>query len=56
MKINLLQDYRGVLTAEVYYLAGEHDLPEGVAQALIDDGRAELVEEPEKPAPKRGKK
>ena len=40
MKINLLSDYQGVLTNEVFYLAGEHDVPDGVAQALIKAGRA----------------
>ena len=40
MKITLLADYRGVLTNEVFYPAGEHDLPDGVAQALIKAGRA----------------
>ena len=40
MKITLLTDYRGVLTNEVFYLAGEHDLPDGIAQALVDAGRA----------------
>ena len=61
MKINLLADYRGVLTNEQYYLAGEHDLPAAVAQALVDEGRAESLEkapkpEPAKPAAKKGRK
>jgi hypothetical protein len=55
MKVNLLHDYRGVLTNELFYLAGEHDLPEAVAQALIDAGRAEAIEK-QKPASKATKK
>lgn len=54
MKINLLADYRGVLTDEQYYQAGDYDFPEGMAQALIDDGRAVALEEtPPKPSPKK---
>ena len=49
MKINLLSDYRGVLTNEQFYLAGEHDLSDSMAQALIKAGRAVAVEPP-KPA------
>ena len=61
MKVLLLADYRGVLTGEQYYEAGEHDLPAGIAQALVNDGRAESLEpdpqpEPVKPAAKKGKK
>ena len=53
MKITLLADYRGVLTNEVFYLAGEHDLPDRIAQALIKAGRAVAAEpEVEEPAPK----
>jgi hypothetical protein len=51
MKIKLLADYRGVLTGEAYYKAGEHEMPEKVAQALVKAGRATSVNEPE-PAPK----
>ena len=53
MKIRLFSDYRGVLTNEVFYLAGEHVLPDGVAQALIKASRAVAVEpEVEEPTPK----
>lgn len=55
MKINLLNDYRGVLTSEQFLTAGEHDLPDGMAQALIDEGRAEAIEE-KKPAAKKKSK
>lgn len=42
MKIRFLQDYRGKLTGEFFYVAGtEIDLPNG--QALVDAGRAEPV-------------
>ncbi len=47
MKIHLYADYRGVLTGEVFYAAGEHDLAEGTAVALVAAGRAEYVDEPE---------
>jgi predicted flap endonuclease-1-like 5' DNA nuclease len=47
MKIKLLADYRGVLTGEQFFTAGEHDLPGGMAQALINEGRAELAERDE---------
>ena len=44
MKIKLANDYRGVLTEEVYYRAGvlevDVDIPEDHAQALIHAGRA----------------
>ena len=45
MKVNLLADYRGVLTDERFYPAGVHDLPDGQANAMVDAGRAELVVE-----------
>lgn len=49
MKIQLLADYRGVLTDEKFYTAGEHEagpgclLSEGQAKKLIADGRAEEI-------------
>ena len=52
MKINLLVDYRGVLTDEQYFEAGEYqavpDLPlsEEQARALVDDGRAVEIKAP----------
>ena len=42
MKVNLLADYRGVLTDERFYPAGVHDLPSDQAEALVNAGRAEL--------------
>lgn len=63
MVIELLADYRGVLTGEVYYKAGKYDvpdeMPEGHANALIAAGRAvdaspkpaAIVEPEPKPAP-----
>ena len=61
MKINLLSDYRGVLTGEVFYSAGQHDLDDKTAAALIAAGRAVLVDEPPAPKPaspsaRRGRK
>ena len=47
MKIKLLADYRGVLTGEQFYTAGEHDLEEGTASALVAAGRAEYIDAPE---------
>ena len=47
MKIQLLADYRGVLTGEVFYPAGEHDLDDKTAAALVAAGRAVLVVAPE---------
>ena len=51
MKTHLYADYRGVLTGERFYAAGEHDLDEGAAIALVAAGRAEYIDEPE-PEPK----
>lgn len=65
MKIRLLVDYRGVLTEENYFVAGEYeapgDMPVAYAKALIADRRAEEIKtarpdnrEPEQePKPKR---
>ena len=47
MKIHLYADYRGVLTGERFYAAGEHDLDEGAAIALVAAGRAEYIDAPE---------
>lgn len=64
MKIKLLVDYRGELTDEAFYPAGEYgdgDIPAGHMRGLVAAGRAEEVTEttpepvtPEKP--KRGQK
>lgn len=51
MKILLLADYRGVLTGERFYPAGEHDLDEAIASALIAAGRAVLVTSEPEPEP-----
>lgn len=54
MQINLLSDYRGVLTEETYYTAGQYtipdDMPEAYAANLISNDRAVVVGEP-KPRP-----
>lgn len=51
MKINLLADYRGILTNEVFYPAGVLDVDDAIAGRLVSGGRAEYVDapEPEKP-------
>ena len=50
MKIKLLVDYRGVLTHEAYYTAGQYsipdDMPESYAKELVKAGRAVMVDEP----------
>ena len=55
MKINLTADYRGVLTAEIFYTAGLYvipdDMPEAHATKLIAAGRA--VEEQPEPEPEQ---
>jgi hypothetical protein len=55
MRLNLLSDYRGVLTNEVYYPAGVYEMPAGIGAALVAAGRAVALPEPEpepKPEPK----
>lgn len=47
MLIILLADYRGVLTNERYYTAGQHDIDDDTAAALVAAGRAEYVTPPE---------
>jgi len=51
MKVRFLQDYRGVLTGEVFYQSGdEATLPDG--DQLVKAGRAVVIMA-DKPAPKR---
>ncbi len=48
MKIELLHDYRGVLTGERYYVAGDYDVPDEMPErdaiALMNAGHAVEVE------------
>ena len=45
LEITFIQDYRGVLTDESFYTSGTvAQLPEGQALALVDAGRAKLVD------------
>lgn len=48
MRILLIADYRGVLTGETYYKAGEYEtgaaMPLSHAQALVVGNRADLIE------------
>lgn len=46
MRINLLADYRGVLTNERFFVAGEYDLDGDIAAALVNAGRAEYIDAP----------
>jgi len=55
MLVRFLQDYRGKLSDEVFYRAGdEADLSS--AKALVDAGRAEFVEAPDEKPPAKSKK
>ena len=58
MVINLLSDYRGVLTDEEYYTAGEYktpgDMPDAHAENLVNAGRAVVIIE--EPAPRVNRK
>jgi len=50
MKIELLADYRGVLTGELYYTAGVYGVPDNMpksyANALVEEGRAVICKLP----------
>ncbi len=49
VKVRFLVDYRGILTKEQYFTAGaEVEFPEGIAEALVAEERAELVKPPVK--------
>lgn len=60
MKIKLLADYRGVLSGEEYYPAGEYsvpdDMPQGVADALVAADRATAEKQKPKPRPRKAKR
>lgn len=68
MKVKFLQDFQGSETNNVFYLKGsEHELPDNIAERLVQDGRAEFVpgrgveshnvepqfEQPEPPQPEK---
>jgi len=42
-KVKIYNDFQGVETNNVFYPAGVHDVPEGVADRLVKDKRAEYV-------------
>ena len=47
MQVQFLVDFRGKLTKEIFYRAGETaEFAPATAQALIDEGRAVSVPEP----------
>lgn len=54
MRIELHADYRGVLTGEAFYQSGEYEtgdaMPLSHARALVEAGRATLLEADEEPA------
>ena len=51
MRVQFLVDFRGKLTKEIFYRAGETaEFAPATAQALIDEGRAVAFAEPEPPA------
>lgn len=41
--VRLFTDFQGVETNNVFYPAGVHNVPDGVADRLVKDERAELV-------------
>lgn len=47
VKINVLYGYRGHKTKDVYLDKGIHGVTQDVADYLIENGHAELVDEPE---------
>jgi hypothetical protein len=57
MRINLLGDYRGVLTDEEYYTAGQYEtpgmMPDAHAKNLLGAGRAVALDAPEVAEPVR---
>jgi hypothetical protein len=56
MLIRFLQDYRGKLTAELFYVKGEEvEIADGPALQLIEAGRAQAVEA-KAPKPSKPKK
>ena len=61
MKIRLLADYRGVLTDEVFYPAGDYDalpgadMPERHARALLQAGRATSKEKARRDSQKQAR-
>jgi hypothetical protein len=60
VKVRFLQDFRGKLTSEIFYLSGTvAEFEAATAQALLDEKRVELAEVSEetsdKPKPRRKK-
>jgi len=43
IKVRFFNDFQGVETNNVFYPAGEHEVPEHVASRVVKDGRAEYV-------------
>lgn len=50
-KVKFFNDFQGVETNNVFYPAGEHDVPESVASRVVKDGRAEFVRNEGKVSP-----
>lgn len=57
MKIKLHKPFRGSITQERFYVAGEYeagvDMTPAHAQALVDDGRATVIEADKPPVKKK---
>ena len=57
VKVKFLQDFRGKLTKEIFYLAGTvAEFDAATAQALLDEQRAEPAEVEEETANDRQKR
>jgi hypothetical protein len=57
VKVKFLQDFRGKLTKEIFYVAGTvAEFDAATAQALLDEKRAEPAEVEEEPANDRQKR
>ncbi len=57
VKVRFIQDFRGKLTGEVYYLAGTvAEFDAATAQTLLDEQRAEPAEVEEETANDRQKR
>ena len=57
VKVKFIQDFRGKLTSEIFYLAGTvAEFDAATAQALLDEQRAEPAEVEEETANDRQKR
>lgn len=57
MKIKFIVDFRGRETNEQFYQSGQEvDLEDSIANRLVQDGRAEVIETKEEPKRSASKK